>query len=226
MRDRHDAQITKFINRYKKEVVEFCQALVKTPSVNGINREEEIAHLIQRRAERLGLPSKPIVLNKARPNVFVGEGFDTKEGLLFIAHLDTVAASNENAWTYNPFEAEIERGKLFGRGSCDCKAGIALSLYTLKILKELGELKRAKFLGVVDEESGADSKIGARYVLSQGLKARAAIYTYPSTDTIAIGHRGLVRLWVEAKGVEAHTGSKSWQDKTRGVNAIEGLVEF
>ena len=229
MENSKQEELRKLITAHKQQIIEFLQALVKTPSVNNVNKEKNIADLIVKKAKELGLPCELKALEKDRPNVFIGNNFDKKEGLLLIAHLDTVPAGDENNWEHPPFSAEIEGDKLFGRGAGDCKAGIALSLYALKILQDLGKLNSAKFVGVVDEERGADSKLGARFLLDEGLNGKAAIYTYPSiptTETLAIGHRGLVRLWIEVIGESAHTGSQRWQDGTKGANAIEALVKF
>jgi acetylornithine deacetylase/succinyl-diaminopimelate desuccinylase-like protein len=211
---------------YSQPLVEFCQELVRTPSVNGKDFERKISQLVAGKAKKLDLPQALIALDENRPNVFIGTNYDTKAGLLFVAHLDTVPTGNESKWKHSPFEAAIDGGKLFGRGAIDCKAGIALSIYALKILHDLGKPNLAKFAAVVDEESGADSKLSARYLLDKGLNAAAVIYTYPGIDTVTIGHRGLVRLWIEAHGEAAHTGSKSWQDGTKGASAIEALVGF
>lgn len=219
-------QIKNATQNYHGDLVRLCQELVKVKSVNGINDEKEIALLIKNRAKKLGLPSRLISLEPKRPNIFVGKDFNKKNGLLFVAHLDTVPPGGLKKWQYPPFGAKIKQGKLFGRGAIDCKAGIALSIYAMKILKDLGLAEVAKFAGVVDEEGGPDSKLGARYLLDKGLDARATIYTYPGVDTITIGHRGAIRLWVEFQGEAAHTGSRSWQDKTRGASAIEPLATF
>jgi len=219
-------QVRELAQRCNQPLVDFCQELVRTPSVNGRDPEITISNLVAAKARELGLPQEIVALDKNRPNVFVGTNFNKKSGLLFVAHLDTVPTGEEGKWKHNPFSAEIEEGKLYGRGAIDCKAGIALSIYALKILYDLGQPDAAKFAGVVDEESGADSKLGARYLLDKGLNARAAIYTYPGIETVTIGHRGLVRLWVEVQGEAAHTGSRSWQDGTKGANAIEALAKF
>lgn len=224
--DTEVAKVRGLCSAHEKELIEFCRNLVRTPSVNGQNSEKEIALLLADQAKKLDLPQRLIALEKDRPNVFVGEDFGGKNGLLFVAHLDTVPTGDESKWKHKPFGAEIEGGKLYGRGAIDCKAGIALSLYTLKILSDLGKLKIAKFAAVVDEESGADSKLGARYLLDKGLNAQAAIYTYSGAETITIGHRGGVRLWIEATGEAAHTGSKSWQNKEKGANAIEAIAQL
>jgi len=211
---------------YASDIIKFIQNLVRVPSINGINNETNIIKLIAREAKKLNLPFQIISKDKNHPNIFVGNNFSKKKGLLLIAHVDTADVGDQNKWIHNPFGGEIKDGKLYGRGSIDCKAGIALSLYTLKILSDLGQADLVKFIGVSDEEKGADSKLGARCLLERGLKAKFAIYTYPGNDTITIGHRGQVKFWVRVTGESAHSGSKSWQDGTSGANAIDALISF
>lgn len=186
----------------------------------------EIINAIKEEADKLELPNKIIFKDPLHPNIFVGNNFDKKEGLLLIAHVDTAGVGDETKWQHKPFGAEIVDNKLYGRGAIDNKAGIALSLYTLKTLQDQGKLDCAKFIGVSDEECGADSEFGARYLLDQNLQAKAAIYTYAGNDTITIGHRGQVKLWVSVTGESAHSGSSSWQNGTKGASAIKALNMF
>lgn len=214
------------MNKYNKEITEFIQRLISIPSVNGVDNEVEIVREIAEEAKRLDLPFKIFAKDENHPNIFVGDNFDKKEGLLLIAHTDTAGIGDESKWSHKPFGGEIENNRLYGRGSIDCKSGIALSLYTLKILKDQGKLSLAKFVGVSDEERGADSLLGARHLIDMGLNAKAAVYTYSGNDVITIGHRGQVKLWISVTGESNHTGSKSWQDGTRGASAIEALNNF
>lgn len=211
---------------YTNDIILFIQKLVSIPSVNGVNNEEEIIKAIKEEADKLDLPNKIIFKDPLHPNIFVGNNFDKKQGLLLIAHVDTAGVGDESKWQHKPFGAEIEDNKLYGRGAIDNKAGIALSLYTLKMLQDQGKLDQAKFVGVSDEECGADSIFGARHLLDQGLQAKAAIYTYAGNDTITIGHRGQVKHWVSVTGESAHSGSSSWQNGTRGASAIKALNMF
>ncbi len=211
---------------YTNDIATFIQKLVSIPSVNGVNNEVEIINAIKEEADKLLLPNEIISKDPLHPNIFVGNNFDKKEGLLLIAHVDTAGVGDETKWTHKPFGAEIVDNKLYGRGAIDNKAGIALSLYTLKTLQDQGKLELAKFVGVSDEECGADSVLGARYLLDQGLQAKASIYTYAGNDTITIGHRGQVKLWVNVTGESAHSGSSSWQNGTRGASAINALNSF
>jgi acetylornithine deacetylase/succinyl-diaminopimelate desuccinylase-like protein len=214
------------MNNYKADIIKFIQKLVSIPSVNGINNEVKIINAIKEEADKLKLSNQTLFKDPLHPNIFVGNNFDKKEGLLLIAHVDTAGVGDETKWQHKPFGGEIENGKLFGRGAIDNKAGIALSIYTLKTLMDQGKLDSAKFIGVSDEECGADSIFGARYLLDQGLNAKSAIYTYSGNDVITIGHRGQVKLWVSVTGESAHSGSSSWQNGTRGASAIDALNKF
>ncbi len=211
---------------YNKDVISFIQKLVSIPSVNGVNNEVEIVNEIAKEAKKLDVPCKIVAKDKNHPNIFVGEDFDKKSGLLFIAHVDTAGIGDETKWTNNPFSGEIVDNRLYGRGSIDNKAGIAVSLYTLKILKDQGKLHLVKFVGVSDEEKGADSIYGARFLLDSGLQAKAAIYTYSGNDVVTIGHRGQVKLWINVTGESAHSGSQGWQEGTKGASAIDALNRF
>ncbi len=216
--------------KYKKDCLSFFQKLIQTPSVNGRENEKEIVSLIEKESKFLNLPYKIFEKEKDRPNIFVGENFSSDKDLLLVAHTDTVPEGDKEKWDTPPFSGEIINGKIYGRGALDCKGGIALSLYTLKALKDINKLHSAKFIGGVDEESGADSEFGIKYLLEQGLKAKGAVYTYGSQkrkkEFLTIGHRGAVRLWIICRGESAHSGSKEWQDRTKGENAIDGINEL
>lgn len=210
------------------EVVAFLQDLVRLRSVNGRDTETAVAQRIAAEAERLRLPAQLIAADLERPNVLVTWGFGS-DGFVLVGHTDTVAEGEHAAWTHPPFAGEIAHGRLYGRGAADNKAGLACGLYTLALLRDLGLLDPARahavLAGVVDEESGASSSLGVRHLLDTGhlAAARGAIYTYTS-DIICIGHRGLLRLELEARGKSVHTGSPAWSRGEQGVNAVTGLA--
>jgi acetylornithine deacetylase/succinyl-diaminopimelate desuccinylase-like protein len=206
----------------------FLQDLVRLPSVNGRENEAGVASRILAEAARLGLEGQLAAADPARPNALVcwGQG---PAGFVLVGHMDTVSEGLPAAWTYPPFEARLAEGRLYGRGAADNKAGIACGLYTLALARDLGLLDSARvrlvLAGVVDEESGASSRLGVRYLLDAGLLAgvRGGIYTYAS-DIVCIGHRGLLRLLLRASGKAVHTGSPTWSRGEVGVNAVTGLA--
>mgnify|MGYP002379078959 CR=1 FL=1 len=143
---------------------------------------------------------------------------------LFVGHMDTVSVEDESQWSYPPFAGMIDEKtqRLIGRGACDNKGGIVCALYTLHLLQKIidGKNMSIQLACVVDEESGACSPIGVRYLLDQKLIAGdGAIYVYPGTN-VTIGHRGLLRLSINVKGENVHSGSVEWNKKIKGANAV------
>lgn len=207
----------------------FLRDLVRIASVNGRDPEGPVATRIEEEARKLGLESRLVAREPERPNVLVAYGSGTDRFAL-IAHMDTVAEGDPANWSSPPFAAEIREGRLMGRGSADNKAGIACSLYSLALLRDLNLIdpvhQQGMFAGVVDEESGACSPLGVRYLLDSGaLQARAAIYTYTS-DIVCIGHRGLHRLEISARGEAIHAGVAEWHNHVRGANAVLALSDL
>lgn len=212
------------------EALSFLQDLVRIPSVNGRESEAAVSLRVAQEAERLGFAARLVALDAQRPNVLAQWG-SGPAGFVFVGHLDTVAEGSAAAWTHPPFAAELAGDTLYGRGTADNKAGLACGLYTMALLRDLGALDparvRLQLAGVVDEESGASSKLGVRYLLDQDLlqPARGAIYTYAS-DIVCVGHRGLLRLVLRAAGKAIHSGSPQWSRGEGGVNAVTGLAEL
>jgi succinyl-diaminopimelate desuccinylase len=206
----------------------FLQDLVRLPSVNGRESEAGVAGRILHEAAGLGLEGVLAASDPARPNALVRWGRG-QAGFVLVGHMDTVSEGLPAAWTHPPFAAQVADGRLYGRGAADNKGGIACGLYTLALLRDLGLLDPAQcwlgLAGVVDEESGASSRLGVRYLLDAGRLAGAqgAIYTYAS-DIVCIGHRGLLRLLLRASGKAIHTGSHAWAQGESGVNAVTGLA--
>jgi acetylornithine deacetylase/succinyl-diaminopimelate desuccinylase-like protein len=214
---------------HRVNLLDFLTALVRIPSVNGRENEAAVAQRVAEEADRLDFEARLVSADSTRPNVLVEWGHGPA-GFALIGHLDTVAEGDHAAWTSGPFAAEIREGRLYGRGTADNKAGIACGLYTLALLRDRGLLHpddaHVTLAGVVDEESGASSTLGVRYLLDQGLlRAEGAIYTYAS-DIVCIGHRGLLRLRLHAEGRAIHSGSPAWAQGQGGVNAVTGLAEI
>jgi len=214
---------------YQDAIVSFLQDLVRIRSVNGQDNEKAVAERIIIEGKKLELQSALIAKDPCRPNAVVryGEG---RKGFAVIAHIDTVAEGKHTDWTSPPFAAEIDESRMIGRGTADNKAGVAIGIYTIKILQELGLIDPEKHCvlvaGVVDEESGASSPLGVRYLLDSGaLKAQGAIYAYAS-DIVCIGHRGLLRLEIKTRGESVHAGLAPWHNREVGENAVMGLADI
>lgn len=216
---------------YQPAIVAFLQDLVRARSVNGEDDESAVARRVLQEARALDLDARLVARDPARPNVLVQWGHGSR-GFALIAHTDTVAAGDAAAWRHPPFDAVITEAdgeqRLMGRGAADNKAGLACALYTLALLRDHDILDprevRVIVAGVVDEESGASSSLGVRALLDEGhLPVQGAIYTYTS-DTVCVGHRGLLRLRLHARGRAVHSGSEAWSAGREGANAVTGLA--
>ena len=221
------SNLVNLVRKYEAPLLSFLQDLVRLKSVNGRHPEQAVAERIVAEAEKLGLNGRLIAKESLRPNVLVSWGHGSR-GFALVGHMDTVAAGDASLWTSPPFAPEIRNGRLYGRGTADNKAGLAIGLYTIAALRDQGQLDPDEvtliLAGVVDEESGASSELGMRYLLDEGhLPVQGAIYTYAS-DIVCVGHRGLVRLVLEAQGTAVHSGSDEWSRGEGGVNAVTGLA--
>lgn len=223
-------KIVKEIEKSKKEQIEFLQKLVQTKSVNP-NMDDptksspydpielEVAELIFNKLKKIGLSPKFESVSSSRPNV-VCEFGKGKKALVFNGHMDTVPPAQ--GYDFNPFLGFIKKGKLFGAGALDMKSALCCYIYMAKaLLKFEKELKgRICLQFVIDEEPMAASHFGTRYLLEKGYTGNAAIVGEPGTRKITIGNKGGYRFKIEIMGDAIHTGSREWEQKKAGLNAI------
>jgi succinyl-diaminopimelate desuccinylase len=139
-------------------------------------------------------------------------------------HFDVVPVGL--GWTRDPFGGDVIDGKLYGRGSCDMKAGIAAAVFAAEAIRRSGltHTLPIEISGTVDEESGGFAGVG--WLAENGWlsrdKTRAVIIPEPfGVDRVCVGHRGVYWFEVIAEGRIAH-GSMPYL----GVNAIEGMSHF
>jgi succinyl-diaminopimelate desuccinylase len=136
-------------------------------------------------------------------------------------HFDVVPVGL--GWTRDPFGGEVADGRLYGRGSCDMKAGIAAAVFAAAAMRRAG-VRHAlpiDLSGSVDEESGGFAGVG--WLAEQGWisrdRTKAVIIPEPfGVDRVCVGHRGVYWFEVIAEGRIAH-GSMPYL----GVNAVEGM---
>jgi succinyl-diaminopimelate desuccinylase len=136
-------------------------------------------------------------------------------------HFDVVPAGA--GWTLDPFAGIVRDGRIYGRGSCDMKAGIAAAVYAAEAIRRAGiELNgTVEISGTVDEESGGFA--GVAWLAQRGhiAAARTDYVIIPEplyVDRICIGHRGVYWFEVETAGRIAH-GSMPFH----GVSAIDHM---
>jgi len=229
------SKIINEIEKSKNEQISFLQKLVQTPSINP-NLDDptksspydpielEVAELIFSKLKEIGLSPKFEGISSSRPNV-VCEFGQGRKTLIFNGHMDTVPPARE--WDFNPFLGIIKGGKLYGSGALDMKSALCCYIFMAKALLKFEKELNGKILlqFVIDEEPMAASHFGTRYLLEKGYTGDAAIIGEPGTRKIAIGNRGGYRFKIEVFGETAHTGSREWEEKKKGLNAIVEMVK-
>lgn len=184
---------------------EYLRAMVQIDSVNpglapdGVG-EGEVANWLVRTCEGLGLETRLQETAPGRPNVIARwPGNASGKSLLLTGHTDVVSVQN---MVGNPFDARIEDGKLYGRGSYDMKGGLASILGAVAALK-VGGFQPAGdiWLGFVTDEEYLSIGTDA---LVQEIRPDAAILTEPTETQLCIAHKGFAWFTITTHGLAAH----------------------
>ncbi len=125
----------------------------------------------------------------------------------FNSHIDVVETGH--GWTVDPFGGAVRDGRVYGRGACDMKGGLATSIVAVEAFLALypdypGAIEIS---GTADEESGGYG--GVAYLAEKGILARPrvdhVIIPEPlNKDRVCLGHRGVWWAEIETKGRIAH----------------------
>ncbi len=157
----------------------------------------------------------------ARENLVARLAPDNSGPLLLLeAHQDTVPVEG---MSIPPFEPSVREGRVYGRGACDIKGGMACLLAALRRVQLSNPvlLQRVAFAATANEEHGftgsrrlADGMLAGTSLLLGRLPA-AAVVSEPTELHVVVAHKGVVRWCCPVRGRGAYCLSPE-----RGVNAI------
>lgn len=192
------------------EIARFLCDLIRTPSHS--TKEKEVVAVIDREMRALGFDEVRVdglgsIIGR------VGRG---KRLVAFDAHIDTVYPGDRALWRFDPFDAHIADGRVWGRGASDQKGGLAAMVYAGKIMKEMdlaGDFT-VLFTGTVIEED-CDGLCWKYLVEEEQVRPEAVVITEPTSLRIHRGQRGRMEMMVHAKGVSCHGSAPE-----RGDNAV------
>ncbi|MCC6537941.1 MAG: M20 family metallopeptidase [Bryobacterales bacterium] len=199
-------------------VLSILADLVRINSINPAydqgQPESTVADYVRKFFEGVGLETWEQEVSPGRPNrigKLPGQG---KGRVILEAHMDTASI---NGMTIPPFEPEIRDGKLYGRGSCDTKAGLAAMMDAVASLHEAGQTPPCEvWLSAVADEEYAFTGV---LKLCEGLTADAAIVAEPTELRNIVATKGVLRWRIRTRGKAAHSSKAHL-----GVNAIEHMA--
>ncbi len=221
------------------ELVELTADLIRFPTINPPGEAytpcaEYIGERLRRRGFTVsyvrgeGTPGDSDLY--PRTNVIARiEGKSPGHTVHFNSHIDVVEAGE--GWTVDPFGGEVKNGRVYGRGACDMKGGLAASIIAVEAYLEANpDFPGAiEISGTVDEESGGFG--GVAYLAQKGYfsKPRVDHVIIPeplNKDRICLGHRGVWWAEIETKGQIAHGSMPFLGDSAvRHMGAVLGAFE-
>lgn len=211
------AQLLDEIGNRREELIALTQDLVRMPTLNppGVGYREICDYLAQRLSRRqfacefVRAYETPGDSEKyPRWNVVARrEGAQAGACVHFNAHIDVVEVGQ--GWTTDPFGGELIDGKIYGRGTCDMKGGLAASIIAAEAFVDLFPdfAGAVEISGTADEETGGFG--GVAYLAEKGFfnpdRVQHVIIPEPlNKHRICLGHRGVFWAEIETHGHIAH----------------------
>ena len=211
----NDQKLMFEIESRKESLIELTQDLIKIPTVNPpCANYLEICEFLKKRLESSGFETQLIRAKGAiadsdkypRWNIVAKyAGKNPGDCVHFNSHTDVVEVGH--GWTKDPFGGELNDGKIYGRGACDMKGGLATSIIAAEafIATYPNFNGSIEISGTADEESGGFG--GVAYLAEKGFFKYVDHVIIPeplNKDRVCIGHRGVWWAEVETKGRIAH----------------------
>lgn len=210
-------QLFRAIEASTDDLVTLTSDLIRFPTVNPPgDAYTPCAEFIGERMRRSGFETTLIRGEGApgdsdrypRTNVIARrEGGKPGPTVHFNSHIDVVEAGE--GWTVDPFGGVVKDGRVYGRGACDMKGGLAASIIAVEAFLEVNPdyPGAIEVSGTVDEESGGFGGVAHLAKLGYFSKPRVDHVIIPeplNKDRICLGHRGVWWAEIETKGTIAH----------------------
>ena len=223
--------INSTVNDMRKEIILFIQNLVQSPSL--ANDEKDVQKIIFNKLESLQLLPEIIPVNfdsiKDHP-AFSDDGFSPDSrinvignwnknmkgrSLILNGHVDVVPTGSKTLWEDSPWSGKIKDDRIYGRGSCDMKAGLASGILAVQVLKTIGVEPNGNVMiqSVVGEESGG---CGTLTNIVKGYKGDAAVILEPTSLKLCPIQSGALTFRLTIPGQATHAAMR-WD----GISAIE-----
>lgn len=198
------------------DAVELTKRLVRMNTVNPPGQEEQCARHLGALLEGAGFKVAYHELAPQRASLVatIGGAAD-KAPLCFTGHIDTVPLGAAQ-WKMDPFAADTDAGKLYGRGTSDMKCGVAAFVAaSMNIADKLPRSPGLELVITAGEETGCQGAFHLTDKSGALGRAGAVVVGEPTSNYPFVGHKGAFWLNARTRGVTAHGSMPE-----KGVNAV------
>jgi len=209
-------RLAKAAQSYESDIVRFLRDLIAIPAescqegpvIQRIRQEMELVGFDEIRVDGMGN-----ILGR------IGSG---KHIIMMDSHTDTVGVGDPNEWAWDPHQGKVEDGFVYGRGTCDQRAGMASMVYAAKLIKQLG-LDGDYTLWVVGsvQEEDCDGLCWIYILEEDGIRPECVVITEPTNLRVYRGHRGRMEIEVTVRGRSCHASAPE-----RGDNPIYKMMRL
>jgi len=210
-------QFSRAVENRRDQLVDLTRSLIRFPTINPPgDAYRPCAEFIARYMHGLGFQCQLLTAegepghSKLYPRTNVicrREGKRAGATVHFNGHIDVVETGQ--GWSVDPFVGVVADGKVFGRGACDMKGGLAAAIIAADaFIATIPDFPGAiEISGTVDEESGGFAGVG--FLARQGYfsppRVDHVIIPEPlNKDRVCLGHRGVWWAEIETHGQIAH----------------------
>jgi acetylornithine deacetylase len=217
------------VERALPDTIAFLQELVRVPSLLG--NEEPAQALVEERLRGLGFDVRSVEPDPAELARHPGSGIPllgyegrrsivgtlaggSGRSLLFNGHVDVVSEEPADRWTRPPYGAEVEDARLYGRGSCDMKGGVAAMVLAVEAALSAGDIPGpVVYQSVIEEECGGNGTLAACLA---GPLADGVVIAEPTNGSMDLVSPGVIWARITTAGSSRHASHAD-----EGSNPIE-----
>lgn len=210
------------------EVARLTSQLVKIDSSDPGAYEGKIADFISDWL-KTNAPTATVEKDLVLPDRYnvraVLKGETAHPALVYICHMDTVVLGEADWTVSNPLSGEVIEDRLYGRGSCDMKSGLACAMTAFaEVAKKVAAGQKLKhdfvLITSADEEDymrGVEKAIESKWVASEDL----VLDGEPTNGEIRVAHKGRTWITLDVQGITAHASTPE-----KGIDAIAALAQI